>query len=140
MHALSWLVQQVPPARVASYQLANSYALEPAHSPFNVIRLGGRLIGDCDIFRTPDGWCIGYTLHSDYWGKGVATAAARALIAWGREHLGIAELHAHVEEANGASQAVVRKLGFVKTGTEMQEWPAHHGGGLREVGQWILRF
>lgn len=105
-----------------------------------MIRLNGEFAGDVDLFPTRKGWAIGYTVHPDFQNRGIATAAAAALIAWGRKHIGFEEVHANVEEANAASQAVVLKLGFRKTGTQMQEWPEYHGGGEREVGLYVLKF
>lgn len=139
-HALSWLLRVVPPSTLATYQLQNSLPLSPPHNPFNVIRLHGQFAGDVDLFQSSEGWALGYTVHPDFQNRGIATAAATALIAWGRQHIGFDEVHALVEEANLASRAVVKKLGFVKTGTQMQEWPEHHGGGEREVGLYVLKF
>lgn len=138
MNALQWLLHQIPPAVRACTQLQNALPLSPPHCPFNVIRMNDALVGDCDLFHAEGEWRLGYTMHPDFHNRGICTAAVTQLIAWGRANIGFKQLTAHAEEANGSSQAVLKKLGFRKEGVESQEWPEHHGGGHRDVGVWRL--
>lgn len=58
---------------------------------------------------------LGYCLHPDYWGRGFATEAARLMIAWGFQNLGLKRIGATCDEENQASWRVLEKLGAVRT-------------------------
>jgi len=53
-------------------------------------------------------------------GQGYATEAAGALLTWAREQ-GATTVFASVAPTNHPSRAVVRKLGFVLTGSQIDE-------------------
>lgn len=75
----------------------------------------GRYIGHASIRprpEHPDDWEIGYILKGEVWGKGLATEAARALVAFGFERLGLNEVFATVDDDNSASIRVLEKAGF----------------------------
>jgi len=55
---------------------------------------------------------IGYRLDRAFWGKGLATEAAAATLAYAFETLGIDSVIAIVEPENFASVNVIEKLGF----------------------------
>ena len=55
---------------------------------------------------------IFYSLAPDAWGRGYATEAARAVVEYGLGPLGLPEVLAEVDEGNGASVAVVKRLGM----------------------------
>jgi RimJ/RimL family protein N-acetyltransferase len=71
--------------------------------------------------RKPDAVELGYTVFEDFRGRGYATEAARALIAWARSEHGVCHFIASVAPDNVPSLALVRKLGFVQTGTQWDE-------------------
>jgi len=54
----------------------------------------------------------GWTLRADAWGKGYATEAARAFIAWGFRTLSVPYLTAMIRHGNDASVHVAEHLGF----------------------------
>ena len=56
---------------------------------------------------------LGYGLHAEYWGKGLATEIARELLRLGTTELGLATLVAITTRANIASQRVLEKTGLV---------------------------
>ncbi len=71
------------------------------------------------------GWCgfgyldydkeqkeVYFTLKSEYWGKGLATEASKALIKYIFNDLKLKKLAAVVKSENKASQRVVEKIGF----------------------------
>lgn len=60
---------------------------------------------------------IGYTLHQQYWGKGIATELAKALIKWGFANLNIDKLVGVTIPENVASQRVLIKAGMHSVGT-----------------------
>jgi len=73
----------------------------------------GRMIGRVG-FLNPHGWpgCeVGWLLARDAWGHGYAHEAARAAIAYGREHLGIGELVSLIRPDNRRSIVLAERLG-----------------------------
>ncbi len=63
-------------------------------------------------------WEIGYWYGMPYWGLGYASEAARALMDWARDQLGAKVFVAGHFADNPASGNVLRKLGFVRTGSQ----------------------
>lgn len=59
---------------------------------------------------------IGYWLAEPFWGQGLATEAAAAVIAWHFDH-GVPQIRSGIIVGNDASLNVQHKLGFVQTGT-----------------------
>jgi ribosomal-protein-serine acetyltransferase len=77
------------------------------------IWLDGQLIGRADLNpRTPGNFVLGYWLGGQFTGKGYATAACGALIAYGKAKLGATTIYAGVTKGNTKSEAVLRRLGF----------------------------
>lgn len=74
-------------------------------------RVGFRKLVDSDI------WNLGYWIHPDYWGNGYATEAAKAVLDFGLEELGINTVQTGHATWNNASKRVIEKLGFKYTGT-----------------------
>lgn len=71
-----------------------------------------RLIGFCGFVESDDGPEIGWRLAADYWGRGLATEAARTVLKHGFETLGFQRVVAMVQAPNRASIRVVEKLGM----------------------------
>ncbi|MGD9956877.1 MAG: GNAT family N-acetyltransferase [Candidatus Nanopelagicales bacterium] len=63
---------------------------------------------------------VGWHLHPDAWGHGVATEAARAVLDQARTH-GLREVHAVVYPDNVRSLAVCERLGMTRLGPT-DEW------------------
>lgn len=59
---------------------------------------------------------VGYWLGEAYWGRGIATAAVRAVAALALGRLGYLRLEAPVFEWNPASMRVLEKCGFTREG------------------------
>jgi ribosomal-protein-alanine N-acetyltransferase len=59
---------------------------------------------------------LGYAIHADHWGRGHATDAARAIIDFGFQALELHRITAAVGPDNHASQAVLKRLGFIHEG------------------------
>ncbi len=57
---------------------------------------------------------IVWRLDADYWGKGFATEAARAIVEFGFASLGLAEIVAFTTTNNFRSQRVMQKLGMIR--------------------------
>ncbi len=77
------------------------------------------LIGDC-AFRIlasePGTACVGFTLTTRFWGKGYATEAASAVIAWLFDAAGMQRVVADCDARNLASQRVLERLGMRRAG------------------------
>ncbi len=76
--------------------------------------LDGKLIGsgDIGIDRKTEYWGFGYNLRYDCWGKGYATEAVKAMIAYVRDHFGAAHFASSHAEPNLASGHVMEKCGL----------------------------
>jgi ribosomal-protein-alanine N-acetyltransferase len=59
---------------------------------------------------------LGYRLHFKYWGSGIATELAQALVFYGLNEVGLKEICAVTHPDNAASQRVLSKVGFVPSG------------------------
>lgn len=59
---------------------------------------------------------LGYTLHPDYWGYGLAVEAARALLEAGFNALGLQRIVAVCDQRNKASARVMERLGMRREG------------------------
>ena len=66
----------------------------------------------------PDALEIGYGIQPEHRRQGYATEAVKGLIGWARTQ-GIAHFVASVAPDNVPSLAIIRKLGFVRTGQHM---------------------
>ena len=105
---------------------------EPVYGMFD--EGGGRVVGGCGLHALvgPGALEIGYWVHVAHVGKGHATAAARALTGAAFTLAGIERAEIHCDEANRASAAVPRKLGFdlVRVEDREREAPGETGRHL----------
>ncbi|MEX8547613.1 MAG: GNAT family N-acetyltransferase [Mucilaginibacter sp.] len=90
----------------------------------------GEVLGKWGIFDAADngfiGMCllryfdengsveIGYSLHKKYWGKGIATAMAKALIGYAFDRTATQEIVAVTAPENVGSQRVLEKAGLIR--------------------------
>ena len=65
---------------------------------------------------------IGFILHPDYWGQGLAREAVAAAVASAFARFPVDELIADVDPRNAASLALLKRLGFVETGRAEGVW------------------
>ncbi len=80
-----------------------------------VLKDGGRLIGNCGIRTDAPGALeadVGYELAPEQWGRGYATEAARAIVAFGFDDLRVHRIWAACVADNVASAHVLEKLGM----------------------------
>ena len=84
----------------------------------------GNFIGRCGLLpSTIDGQQeveVAYTIAQEYWGRGLATEAAQAILNYGFEKLNLSRLISVIEAENIASQKVAAKIGmrFEKEGRD----------------------
>jgi RimJ/RimL family protein N-acetyltransferase len=79
-----------------------------------VVGESGEIVGHAAVFGPPEEREVTYWIGRQYWGRGAATAALRALLAAVPER----PLHARAAADNGGSVRVLEKCGFVVTGNE----------------------
>lgn len=78
-----------------------------------VIALSDELIGSVGIdVRAHGQWELGYWLGEDYWNRGYASEASKALVGFAFEKLGVERLVAGHYADNHPSGRVLTKLGF----------------------------
>ncbi|MGQ0564141.1 MAG: GNAT family N-acetyltransferase [Gemmobacter sp.] len=77
-----------------------------------VVTRDGTVIGKAGAWRD---WEVGFILHPDHWGAGLATEAMAAVIADLFARPDVPALTAETDPRNAGSNAVLRKLGFVQT-------------------------
>jgi RimJ/RimL family protein N-acetyltransferase len=85
----------------------------------------------------PDATEIGYWIHVDFAGQGLATETSAALVRVVFEVLKLKRVEIRCAPANVRSAAVPRKLGFTHEATLARRIP-HHTGILRDVMVWSL--
>jgi RimJ/RimL family protein N-acetyltransferase len=82
-----------------------------------------RLIGACGYARTNVAWLrydfvveIGWTLGRPWWGKGLATEAAIAVLPLGRDRFGEQRIISKCPFANSVSERVMYRIGMRRVG------------------------
>ncbi len=76
----------------------------------------GRFIGRCGLLpRTIDGREeveVAYAIAQDFWGQGLGTEAAQAIVRYAFEHLNLSRLICTIEPENQASMKVAKNIGM----------------------------
>ncbi len=85
---------------------------------FGVYVPDGTLIGSVALGGSPVS--TAYFLAQSHWGRGLMTEAMMAFLPWAFARFGLTELTADHFNDNPSSGRVLRKLGFVKTGSALR--------------------
>lgn len=104
----------------------------PDHPDF-VVELDGRVIGKAGFFRLPE---VGYILHPDVWGQGLASEAVSAVLDQVFANRDVETLTADVDPENAASIRLLERLGFVRTGFAARTW--NIGGAWKDSFYYAL--
>jgi len=88
-------------------------------NPDFVIERDGQVIGKAGFWRLPE---VGYILHPDHWGQGLAGEAVGASIDHVLATTYVETLTADVDPENAASIRLLERLGFVRTGFAERTW------------------
>jgi len=90
---------------------------------YTIFDATGRVIGGCGLHgrQGPDALDIGYWVHVDHIGRGLATAASRALTTAAFAIDGIERVRIQCEDANAPSARIPDKLGYVFQGVDVPE-------------------
>lgn len=119
------------PAWVKAWLLRQQDSYEQlGYGNWAVINKAGDLIGYCglsyadDVCGSPE-IALGYRLARRYWGRGYASEAVSAAIAYGFDVLGLKRLIATIDPGNTASVRVAVKAGMVYEQDVMYEGYTH---------------
>lgn len=91
------------------------YAEHPGLGQWAIIcREGGAFVGEAGLYHldNTDQVEVGYRLLPEYWGLGIATEVARALVDYGFERMGLKRIVAVTYPDNAASRRVLEKAGL----------------------------
>jgi [ribosomal protein S5]-alanine N-acetyltransferase len=81
-----------------------------------ILKETGKFIGRCGLcpmdIAGKEEIEVAYMLHSQYWGQGLATEAARAILQYGFETVGLSRLISVINPGNIASARVAEKMGM----------------------------
>jgi [ribosomal protein S5]-alanine N-acetyltransferase len=99
--------------------LAKMLSADPAESCDYVVERQGFVIGKAGCWRVPE---IGYILHPDAWGQGLAHEALTPIIAQVFAHFPTPEITADVDPRNAASLRLLARLGFRETHRRRRTW------------------
>lgn len=114
-HLTPWIVWAGPEAGSVEHQ--RTRLAQEAWGPEDygyLMVLDGVVVGSCGLQRTvgPGGLEISYWVHVDHQGRGYATAATSALTRMALSLAGVDWVEIHCDQANTASAAVARRLGY----------------------------
>ncbi len=132
-HLRPWMPWATPEAATVAAQTARlaGGGWGPTDHTYLMVAGDGGIVGACGLHRRTgaDRLEIGYWVHAGHTGRGYATAAAAALTTTALALPGIERVEIHCDEANAASAAVPRRLGYELERTEERaiESPAQTG-------------
>ena len=89
-----------------------------------VLREGGTLIGSITLHLNAldENAELGYWIGKPYWGQGYCTEAAKELVRYGFEDLGLHRIHANHLGSNLPSGKVMQKVGMNYEGTRPEHY------------------
>ncbi|MEP7021783.1 MAG: GNAT family protein [Pseudonocardiales bacterium] len=116
------------------------YVEDASPGAMRVIVSNGEAAGSIGYWEHADGettvWEIGWAVLPTFQGRGIASAAIRAVVDLAAAHQVHQELHAYPSVANEASNALCRKASFVLLGSLEFEYPKGH---WMRCNDWSLR-
>lgn len=104
-------------------------------SPTFAVALNGQVIGTVsfEVEAESDTAMIGYAIGRPWWGRGIATEAATAAIAWAHREFGLTRVWASTQAGNTRSQRVLEKLGMHREAVRAKDDPGRDGRPADEV-------
>lgn len=115
--------------------IQSRYALGDFFDWAIIDRESRRMIGTCGFTKINtdnDSGEIGYVLNPDFWGRGYATEAAKRVMEFGFDELGLHRIEARFMQGNERSLRVMEKLGMSFEGYHVDE--IFVKGSYRTVG------
>jgi len=115
-----------------------SYSSENAYDWGFVLKETGELFGSGGLCYVQEHELFepGYNIMKKYWGRGLTTEAAGAMIDFAARKLGADSIFARHHKENPASGKVMEKLGFVRTGEGTGK---KFDGRIYETWEYIVR-
>jgi len=103
-----------------------------------VLKGTGELVGTIDLMgQVANGIGeLAYGIYPPYWGRGIGTEAARAVVDFGFEVMGLVRIQARVFPDNIGSERIMEKLGMVYEGTYRKAMFVK--GGYRDLKVYAL--
>jgi RimJ/RimL family protein N-acetyltransferase len=100
--------------RDAEEFVARNMRIKWNESPVLAVVLKGTVIGtvNLDVDHANCIAMLGFAIGRAHWGKGIASEAVRAAVAWGFEAFGLAKIWATTDARNARSQRLMEKLGM----------------------------
>ena len=95
--------------------IATKYSLGEFYDWAVIDKREQKMIGTCGFTRFDfhsNSAEVGYVLNPEYWGKGYATEAVKAVVKFGFETIGVVRIEAKYMEGNTASLRVMEKVGM----------------------------
>lgn len=104
-------------------------------SPTFAVVLEGRVIGTVsfDVDATTRTAMLGFAIGRAWWGRGIATEAARAAMTWAIDELELVRLWASTERDNVRSQRVLEKLGMRREAVRTADHVGRDGTPVDEI-------
>lgn len=106
-----------------------------------ICRENGQFIGSGGFWRLINEHAraeIGYTIAHEWWGQGVMTEAATAMLDFGFTQMGLHSIEAQIHPANTGSRRVLEKLGFVQEGYFRQNYYDSNEAGFTDTAVFSL--
>lgn len=104
--------------------LASMIDAPPKESDDFIVTVDGECIGKLGCWKLPE---IGFILRSDHWGKGYASEAMNAFLAYIFATREMDRVTADVDPRNEGSLHLLNKHGFLETGRASGTWKTHIG-------------
>jgi ribosomal-protein-alanine N-acetyltransferase len=104
-------------------------------SPTFAVVFEGRVIGtvNFEVEATTHTAMIGYAIGRAWWGRGIATEAARAAMGWAIEAFALVRVWASTEMEHVGSQRVLEKLGMRRESVRVADHIGRNGTAVDEV-------
>jgi ribosomal-protein-alanine N-acetyltransferase len=104
-------------------------------SPVFAVVLEGRLIGtvNLEVDAAARTAMLGYAIGRAWWGRGLATEAARAALEWGAASFGLQRIWASTDLPHVRSQRVMEKLGMRREAVRPAHQPGRNGEPIETV-------
>jgi len=116
-----------PPDGAARFVEETARRREAGEEFVFAVLLDGEAVGTCGLIGVHRHAAeLGYWIGKPFWGRGAATVAARLVVRFGFETLGLETIGAHCLSRNAASASVLVKAGFRRLGESVlprSKWP-----------------
>lgn len=124
-------------SKLESLEIMQTLFIDKYDSWAIVYKENGKVIGSIGFemdAKRPEIHCkeLGYAIGEEYWGKGIMTEAARAVIRYGFEELALDLISIYRNPQNERSGRVIEKCGFTFEGT-LRSANKVYDGTIRDV-------